>query len=275
MDLSKHIDSFLEYCLNIRGYSLETIKTYKIALELLVKEHEIEKKGSSVIVNIMPLRLKLANHSKKAIATKLSAIRSFIKYLNDYKGSNLKLKGAQSVKVPKTLPKPLRKDDILKVIDNSDFKTSLIIYMLYALGLRISELSNLKLSDIRSEWIRVTGKGNKSREVPIIAHLNQKILKYKEQYLPKVYLFEKDGKALNDAQLRYLITKEFAKYGIKATPHQLRHSFASDLLQEGARVSDVSELLGHSSMATTQIYTKLTNSKKLKDYLNAHPMAQK
>ncbi|HHD72405.1 MAG TPA: integrase, partial [Epsilonproteobacteria bacterium] len=89
------------------------------------------------------------------------------------------------------------------------------------------------------------------------------------------YLFEKGGKNMNQAQLRYLLTKLFKAKGLKATPHQLRHSFATHLLDHGARISDVSELLGHRSMATTQVYTKLGNSRKLQEYLSAHPLAQK
>ncbi len=77
---------------------------------------------------------------------------------------------------------------------------------------------------------------------------------------------------MNQAQLRYILTKCFKSKGLKATPHQLRHSFATHLLNNGARISDVSELLGHSSMATTQVYTKLADSKKLKEYLEAHPL---
>ena len=80
---------------------------------------------------------------------------------------------------------------------------------------------------------------------------------------------------MNQAQLRYILTKLFKAKGLKVTPHQLRHSFATHLLNNGARISDVSELLGHSSMATTQVYTKLGDARKLKEYLGAHPLALK
>ena len=272
MDLESFVEPFLNYCKDIRGYSNMTLKSYKISLNQLLKFHEIEYKKDTIILNIMPLRLYLSNHSKKAISAKLSAIRSFVKYIKNYKNIDIKLKGAQSIKVPKTLPKPLRQEDIIKVIQNTNPQNSLIIKMLYSLGLRVSEISDIKLTDISNGWIRVYGKGKKSREVPIIKSLQDEIYKYIQEFKPQKYLFENKKSKLNDAQIRYIIQKEFAQYGIKATPHQLRHSFASDLLNEGARVSDVSELLGHSSMATTQIYTKLSNSKKLNEYLKAHPL---
>ena len=268
MDITKYYDSFFKYLLNIRGYSNQTIKTYKIALELLKNNHEIEQDS----INIMPLRIKLKNHSKRSISTKLSAIRSFIKYLKTHHKIVLKLKGDQSVKVPKTLPKPIDEQKILEAVNSCNLEDRVIIKTLYALGLRISELANLQLKDINSNWIRVTGKGNKTREIPLLEPIKKEIEQYISLHNPKVYLFEKDSTPLSDAQLRYRVNRTFAKRGIKATPHQLRHAFASHLLANGARISDVSELLGHSSMATTQIYTKLTNATKLENYLKAHPL---
>jgi len=80
---------------------------------------------------------------------------------------------------------------------------------------------------------------------------------------------------MNSAQLRYLLTKLFNAQGFKVTPHQLRHSFATHLLNNGARISDISELLGHATMATTQVYTKLGSVKKMQEYMKAHPLARK
>jgi integrase/recombinase XerC len=145
--------------------------------------------------------------------------------------------------------------------------------MLYGLGLRISELASIKLSDIKDNWIEIHGKGNKTRQLPIVSKLSSELNVYIANTKPRVYLFEKNNTPLNTAQLRYIITKIFKKHGIKATPHQLRHSFASHLLNSGARIADVSELLGHATMATTQVYTKLESSKKLSEYLKAHPLA--
>ena len=271
MDISKYFDSFFSYLIDIRGYSSQTVKSYKISLNLLKDSYELEDNT----LNIMPLRIKLQEHSKRSISSKLSAIRSFVKYLKTHHNIELKIKGDQSVKVPKTLPKPIDNSKILQAIEQSDIEIRLIIKMLYGLGLRISELANLKTADVSSLWIRVTGKGDKTREIPIVASLASELESYISTHESQVFLFEKKGAPLSDAQLRYKIDKAFAKIGIKATPHQLRHAFATDLLANGARIADVSELLGHSSMATTQIYTKLTNATKLENYLKAHPLNDK
>jgi len=272
MDIFKYLNNFYIYLEKVRGYSPLTIKTYKIALELLKDNCEIEHRDGKTILNIMALRIKLKEHSNRSISTKLSAIRSFVKYLKNYHKIDIKLKANQSIKVPKTLPKPIDEDKILQVLQNADLESKILIKTLYGLGLRISELSNLKLENISKGWIRVIGKGNKTRQIPLLESLYSEIVEYIKIKKPQVYLFEKNQKPLNDAQLRYKINKIFANIGIKATPHQLRHAFASHLLNRGARISDVSELLGHSSMATTQIYTKLTDKTKLENYLKSHPL---
>jgi len=275
MELANFVEPFLEYCRDMRGYSEETLRSYRIALKQLLEFHEVEQKNGVTIVNIMPLRLLLAKHSKKAIAARLSAIRSFMEYLKTHHNLKVKLLGDQSVKVPKTLPKPIDGKNITEVLQNCSLEERLIIAMLYALGLRISELASLKLSNISKKWVRVLGKGSKMREVPLLESVVPLLQEYIAVAKPKNYLFEKEGNPLSSAQLRYRVERAFKRHGIKATPHQLRHSFATELLKEGARIADVSELLGHSSMATTQIYTKLTNSTKLQNYLKAHPLANR
>ena len=145
--------------------------------------------------------------------------------------------------------------------------------MLYGLGLRISELSDLRLEDIKGGWVQVHGKGSKVRELPLLDELRSLIDHYLESHHPKKYIFEKGHAPLNAAQLRYKLTKLFKNAGLKVTPHQLRHSFATHLLNHGARIADVSELLGHETMATTQVYTKLGSVKKMQEYMKAHPLA--
>jgi len=194
--------------------------------------------------------------------------------MREHKEVEIKLIGDSVIKVPKTLPKPIEENLITEVLLSASVKEHLIVSLLYGLGLRISELSNIRVSDITKEWIQILGKGNKNRQIPLINTLFEEIENYKREEHPELFLFEKEGQQMSNSQIRYIFNKLFKKSGIKATPHQLRHSFATHLLQNGARISDVSELLGHSSMVSTQIYTQLSSNKKLNEYSKAHPLCQ-
>ncbi len=274
ISFKENINNFLSYLKSIRGYASSSILTYENALKEVLKEsHYFEEEGQ-ITLDITPLRLKNINNSKKTISKKLSAVRSFVKFMREQQEIDVKLIGDSVIKVPKTLPKPLDENIIDEILKSANAKESLIVTLLYGLGLRISELSSLKLSDISKEWVSILGKGNKTREIPLLTPIYEQIEVYKKQENPKEFLLEKEGKAMSSSQIRYLFTKLFKKSGIKATPHQLRHSFATHLLHHGARISDVSELLGHSSMVSTQIYTQLGSSKKLNEYAKAHPLCQ-
>ena len=272
--LKENFNNFLFYLEKVRGYSSSSITTYDNVLKEVLSSCHYYEEEKEVILDITPLRLKNIDNSKKTISKKLSAIRSFVKYMQEQEELEIKLIGNSVIKVPKTLPKPIDENLITEVLKCSSITEHLIISLLYGLGLRISELSTLRVSDISNEWVQVQGKGNKSRQIPLLQSLFEEIKRYQKQACPKVFLFEKEGLQMSSSQIRYILTKVFKKSGIKATPHQLRHSFATHLLQNGARISDVSELLGHSSMVSTQIYTELGSSKKLNEYSKAHPLCQ-
>ena len=268
-------EDFLEYLFDVRGYSETSIVTYEIALrQMIEKSHYYEENGVNVL-DITPFRFKIVKNHKKTIVKKLSAIRSFVKYLEDQCLMSIKLIGDESIKVPQSLPKPIEQTYIDEVLSKANLEEKLLISMLYGLGLRISELSELKLEDIKEKWVQIRGKGNKVRELPLLDELQRLIAVYIKDKMPKKYLFEKGNAPMNAAQLRYILTKLFKDAGLKVTPHQLRHSFATHLLNNGARISDVSELLGHETMATTQVYTKLGSVKKMQEYMKAHPLAKK
>ena len=274
MILKDNIDDYLEYIKNIRGYSKSTIITYRIALYQMDKLCDFFEIKGEITLNITPLRMEIAKLNKKSILIKLSAINSFVNFLKEHKNLKIEVIANEAIKAPQTLPKPIEESYVEEVLAHSNLKERVIILVLYGLGLRISELSNIRLTDIRDGWIDIYGKGDKSRQLPLLPILETSIDLYKKQYQPNIYLFEKNGQRQNQGQLRYIIEKLFKSRGLKITPHQLRHSFATHLLEGGARISDISELLGHSSMATTQIYTKLSSSKKEKEYFNAHPLVQ-
>lgn len=268
-------EDFLEYLFDVRGYSETSIITYEIALRQMTDESHIYEEDGLTILDITPFRFKIVKNHKKTIVKKLSAIRSFVKYLEDQCLMSVKLIGDESIKVPQSLPKPIEQTYIDEVLSKANLEEKLLISMLYGLGLRISELSDLKLEDIKEKWVQIHGKGNKVRELPLLDELQRLIAVYVKDKMPKKYLFEKGNAPMNAAQLRYKLSKLFKQVGIKATPHQLRHSFATHLLNNGARISDVSELLGHETMATTQVYTKLGSAKKMQEYMKAHPLAKK
>jgi len=163
---------------------------------------------------------------------------------------------------------------MLEAITKSNLEDRLLIELLYSLGLRISELENLKLKYIKNSWVIVKGKGDKIRQIPILDRLQQSLDDFIRENNPQIYLFEKNQQPSNENKMRYKVQKIFKKIGLRATPHQLRHAFASDLLNHGARINDVSELLGHSSLTTTQVYTKLSKTLKMNNYKNAHPLCR-
>lgn len=273
--LQVEIDAFLVYLFDIRGYSEKTIITYEVVLRQMIEvSHYYQEEGKDIL-DIRPFRFAMVKNTKKTIVKKLSAIRSLLKYVDEQCNHHIRLIGDSTIKVPQTLPKPIEECYIEEVLASVNVEEKLLISMLYGLGLRISELSQLKCSAIQRNWIQITGKGKKTRELPLLESLNTLIMRYQEDYRPKIYLFEKGNAPMNEAQLRYLLSKCFKRVGIKATPHQLRHSFATHLLNNGARIADVSELLGHETMATTQIYTKLSAVKKMQEYMKAHPLASK
>ena len=259
---------FLDYLSDIRGYSDLTVKTYAMVIDEAFGIVTYEEQ----VLNLTPYRLKIASLNAKTISKKLSAIRSFVKFMQD-KGEKISLKGDSSIKVAKTLPKPISHEHIQEALEIADKDEEMLVVLLYTLGLRISELCSLQLHDIEKEWIKVLGKGNKQRQVPLLPVTYELIENYKRDNAPRTFLFEKNGAKLSENTLRYKLTTLFKKIGLHVTPHMLRHSYATHLLNNDARIADVSELLGHSSMATTQIYTKLSSSVKMKNYQAAHPLA--
>lgn len=271
------IEDFLNSLESLRGYSSATVETYAQILQEAFRYIEITKENDQIIFNLMPYRLYISELNPKTISKKLSAIRSFTEYLNN-NSINVILKSDDSIKIAQTLPKPIAHKHIVEALELANVKERLIVILLYTLGLRISELASLKLEDIKDNWVRVIGKGSKQRDIPLISSTKLLIEQYLHEKSPQnphmVYLLENNDEPLSQNSLRYTITKVFKRVSLKVTPHQLRHSFATELLNSNAPIADVSELLGHASMATTQIYTKLGSALKLQNYNKAHPLAE-
>ncbi|PLY13808.1 tyrosine-type recombinase/integrase [Sulfurimonas xiamenensis] len=264
---------FLAYLEDVRGYSDLTIKSYDETLREAFLYIEIIQEKKHLLFNLMPYRIKISSLNPKTISKKLSAIRSFVEYLNS-RNTTVILKADDSVKVAKTLPKPISHEHIMEALLYSETKEKLVVTLLYTLGLRISELASLEINNISEEWVRVIGKGNKQRDIPLLASTKKLLDEYLSRSRQKKFVFEKNGEKLSENTLRYTVIKVFKRVGLKVNPHQLRHSYASELLNGMAPIADVSELLGHSSMATTQIYTKLGSALKQQNYKTAHPLCK-
>ena len=272
--LKHYKEPFLRYLKDIRGYSPTTLRTYETVLREYFNFIDIDEETNPIKLNIMPYRLEIKDQNKKTISKKLSTIRTFIKYLRHTHELNIKIISDGRIKVPASLPKPVAHRYIKEALEIAEVDQKLIVMSLYSLGLRISELVDLRLDDIAQNWVRVIGKGNKMRDIPLIEPLKNLIDEYIKLNSPKLYLFEEKSQKLSENRLRYRLTLLFNKIGVKETPHQLRHSYATELLNNGARIADVSELLGHSSMSTTQVYTKLGTQLKMQNYRNAHPLVK-
>jgi integrase/recombinase XerC len=262
---------FLDHLVSFRGRTDKTAKVYEQTLKEAFLYITVDSAQQQV--NLMPYRLEIAHQQPRTIAKKLSALRSYFEWLKEM-GYRFRLKGIDAIKTPKSLPKPLSDQQIRAALEEAAGEDRLILWMLYGLGLRIAELSSLRLDAITEGWARIEGKGGKTRTVPILPGLQTLIEAHIQTHQPKTFLFEKKQTRLSENQLRYRLSRLFKKVGLTVTPHQLRHAFATELLNGGARIADVSELLGHTQLGTTEIYTKLAGSTKLQHYLSSHPLCK-
>ena len=293
----KYIDKYLEYLKVERKYSNKTILSYK---DDLIEYNEFL--GNN-FTNILNIDMNIVNNymkylydrkiTKSSISRKLSSIRGLYNYL--VREDIIKENHFNKIQNPKRelyLPKFLKDEELDKIFSvcNSNNPTeerdTLIIELLYATGVRVSELGNIKIKDINREekLIKVLGKGNKERMVIYNNHTKKALdtyLKDGYNYFNKksseYLILNKNGNKLSERYIREIINKKVsqASLDIKISPHTLRHTFATDILENGADLMTVKELLGHESLNTTSIYTHITNEQIKKTYNLAHPRAKK
>jgi len=291
MKLSECIEEFLRYLLIDKGYSSNTIESYK---RDLLKFLEYNKNKTITDINSNDLKeyikyLNDENLNEKSISRNISCLKSFYKFLViDKKVKNNPSEALFIPKLKKSLPNTLTEEEIFKLldidlIDNYSYRNKAMLELMYAAGLRVSELVDLKLQDVdlNDEIIRIFGKGSKERIVPLgefaSETLKEYINKHRSLMLKKYnneYLFLNNHGNKMTRQGFFKIIKNIAKEkGIKnnLSPHTLRHSFASHLLKYGADLRTIQELLGHSDISTTQIYTHITNEELKKNYEEFHP----
>jgi tyrosine recombinase XerC len=230
---------------------------------------------------------------KASIARKLSAIRSFYRYLvREEILPASPIEKAASPKLDKRLPSFLTLDEVERLLNTPDLSTPqgqrdrALLELLYASGLRVSELVSLNLNQINLDTneIRVWGKGSKERVVLMGKPATEALRNYLRQSRPRLLgekrnnaiFLNRYGQRIPERRVQKMLEDYAARAGIgkRVHPHMLRHTFATHLLDGGADLRVVQELLGHAQLSSTQIYTHVTKSQARKVYLSAHPMAQ-
>ena len=291
--MNSYINSFREYLTLELGYSTRTSKTYGEALkeyDNFLKEHHYSFLSvSKDIANRYKAYLVKKNYESKTASLYLSAVRSFYNYLVEIK--KVSVNPFLLIKNPKVIKKlPIflnhSESEILfsqdEVDDDLKVRNEFIIEFLYATGLRVSELCRIKMQDIdfNGKKIKVMGKGSKERIVFFKACREELFNRYIKDTRPRLLnglasdylLVSKTGK-LTTRSVEEIVKKYALNKNIKSkiTPHTLRHTFATDLLNEGADIRSVGEMLGHESLSTTQIYTHVTIDKLKEVYDKTHP----
>lgn len=290
-DLKIEMINFINYLLIDKKYSKNTIMSYQNEL-FKFNDYFSNKKIKDISKTDIRNYIKYLNSQKideRSIAHSMSVLRSFYKFLSI---SNDKIENPIQTlnlpKIPKKLPNVLSVDDVdkilnIQVVDKYSSRDKAMLELMYSSGLRVSELINLKLNDISldEDVVRILGKGSKERIVPIGDCAKEALNNYINIYRKDLfknnrsdYLFlSKNGTKLSRQYFFKLIKKQSSLNNINKniSPHTLRHSFATHMLNYGADLRSIQELLGHSDISTTQIYTHISQSKIKDDYINSHP----
>ena len=283
------INEFCTYLLIDKNYSKNTIDAYRNDLEMFNKfvNKTINNIDDSDIKNYLKY-LKDNKHNERSIARNTSSLRSFYKFLiiNKHVKTN-PMENITSIKLSKKLPDILTIDEInkildIKITDNYSVRNKAMLELIYAAGLRVSELINLKTYDIDTleNIVRTMGKGNKERIIPIGEYATNALNSYlsiRYTFLKKEindYLFlNNHGKKMTRQGFFKIIKKLVQDNNIKKdiSPHTLRHSFATHMINNGADLRTIQELLGHSDISTTQIYTHVSTEKLKQEFESFHP----
>lgn len=291
------INNFLNYLETEKNYSYYTIKNYELDLNLFLEFLEKEKITNINKIDYQLIRKYLKylydkEYQKKSIARHISSLRSLYHYLikkGIVKSNPMEL--VSNPKQDKKLPKFLYYNDLEKLLEieinsNIDKRDALILEMFYSTGIRLQELTNLKIKDIdfSNQSIKILGKGSKERIVLYGSKCQEKLKDYLEvrsellkgktnSYL----ILNCFGNKITERGIEQIVEKRVKEKGIKlnVTPHTLRHTFATHMLENGADLKVVQELLGHDNLSTTGIYTHVTNERLRSVYLSAHPRSHK
>ncbi|MCS7164390.1 MAG: site-specific tyrosine recombinase XerD [Thermodesulfovibrio sp.] len=294
MQKTEILKKFINYLFTEKALSINTVKSYENDLKnflrwLNEKNIMLSDCKKNDIVHYL-LYLKEKAYATTSIARILSSIKQFFRFM--ILDGIIKHDPTEGLKAPKLwlrLPKALDIDEVKKLLSvmlKSKYylRDIAMLELMYASGLRVSELVRLRLGDINFEagFIRVKGKAEKERVVPVAQRSLEKLKTYLTQLRPKLlkkkssdYVFLNNrGKPMTRQRFWQNIKSIGKIAGVSVTPHMIRHSFATHLLEGGADLRSLQKMLGHSDISTTQIYTKVSMDRLLKEYLKHHPRAE-
>ena len=295
MEIKDAIEDFLNYCVFEKGLSDKTKESYRN--DLLVYMNYLKKRGIHIVSEIQSEHIKdflkeRNDEEATTIAHNLTVIKNFHAYLLKEKVTRTNVSEfIERPKVKKALPKTLSIEDIDKLLDIKlnapfDYRNKAMLELMYGCGLRVSELINLEINDIdiTNCLIRIMGKGSKEREIPIgeysIYYLN-KYLEVRNALLKnkacnKLFL-NNHGMGITRQgffkNLKHLLKEKGLNPDV--SPHTLRHSFATHLINRGADLRSIQEMLGHSDISTTKIYTRISDEKVIEEYNEYHHRSKK
>lgn len=305
-DLARHLSQWEDFLKHEKKVSRHTLRAYAgdVGHFMAFMHDHLGKEPGLNDLSEIGLRDFRAWMSRKAMgdtnnkgvgnasrARSLSGIKSFLTWL-DKQGimHNAAISSVRSPKLPHKIPRPLHQNQAMNVLDSADLlcredwigqRDRALFTLLYGCGLRIDEALSLNIDDLpRDGFLRVVGKGNKERQVPVIDIVEQTLEAYLEQCpfpreAARPLFIGARGKRLNQGVAQKAMRDLRVTLGLPetATPHALRHSFATHLLQNGANLREIQELLGHASLSTTQRYTEVNAEELLRIYKAAHPRA--
>ena len=291
-----HLSNFYDYLSKEKNYSSNTVIAYKKDLETFQEFCRVKFELNNLLKVTYPIiREWIIDLSEKELSpltinrkiSSLSKYYDFLIKINELKSSPLK--NHKRLKVQKKLIIPFSEDEVLKVVDvfskNFEGKRNLLIVdMLYSTGVRRDELINIKLNDVLLDenLVKVLGKRNKERLVPLVLNLKSRIndyLKFRNEIKSSSsnFFITTKGKKIGPSLVYRVVKNYLSKVStkVKTSPHVLRHSFATHMLNNGADINSIKEIMGHSSLASTQIYTKIKLPKIINDYKKNHPRERK
>ena len=277
----KIIDEYIEYLEKIKGYSKNTITSYKTDIKKYF-EYINTKNNNYYEIEKYLQSLSKSKYAKSTVNRKIVSISSFFNWCINQKKLNIKdIKQIKNIKTERKLPTILTSNYINNLLDTIPTSTSkeirdrTIIEILYSSGLRVSELTNLKVNDFKNnKSLKVLGKGNKVRILPMtdksFNYMNLWISKYRSEYKNEksgnyIFLGVRGGK-ISDREIQRIVNLRLGTF-----PHSIRHTFATHLLDGGADLRVVQEMLGHTDPSTTQIYTHVSKKQLKEKYKRTHP----